>query len=98
MRNSTLKDAVMRFLPRVQSRAQYLAGNLNSIVKDYRQVRGKLCLAFPDPYTLGMSHHGLQVLYTIMNQDPQWACERAFTACVDFQALLRRQAFPLYSL
>ena len=26
-----------------------------------------------------MSHHGLQVLYTLMNADPQWACERAFT-------------------
>ena len=42
-------------------------------------MRGKLCLAFPDTYALGTSHHGLQVLYTIMNNDPQWVCERAFT-------------------
>src|SRR5712692_5281791 len=98
MRNTFLKDAVMRILPRVQTPAQYLGGELNSIVKDHRQVRGKLCLAFPDAFTLGMSHHGLQVLYTIMNNDPRWACERAFTPWLDFEAELRRQKLPLYSL
>ena len=84
------KDAVMRILPRVQTPAQYLGGELNSVVKDQRQVRGRLCLAFPDAYTLGMSHHGLQVLYTIMNNDPQWACERAFTPWIDFESELRK--------
>src|SRR5687767_12944187 len=98
MRNTHLKEAVMRLLPKVQGPAQYLGGELNSIVKDHRQVRGKLCLAFPDAYTLGMSHHGLQVLYTIMNADPQWACERAFTPWIDFEALLRQHRLPLYSL
>src|SRR5580704_12850692 len=98
MRNTTLKEAVMRFLPRVQSPAQYLGGELNSIVKDHRRVRGKLCLTFPDAYALGMSHHGLQVLYSIMNADPQWACERAFTPMQDFENLLRRRRLPLCSL
>jgi radical SAM family uncharacterized protein len=78
--------------------AQYIGGEVNSVVKDHRQVRGKLCLAFPDTYGLGMSHHGLQVLYTIMNNDPQWACERAFTPWLDFEAELRRWRLPLYSL
>jgi radical SAM family uncharacterized protein len=98
MRNTSLKNAVMRLMPRVQAPAQYLGGELNSIVKDHRQVRGKLCLAFPDAYTLGMSHHGLQVLYTIMNNDPQWACERAFTPWIDFEQELRQAKLPLYSL
>jgi radical SAM family uncharacterized protein len=98
MLNSSLKEAVTRLLPRVKTPAQYIGGELNSIVKDHRQVRGKLCLAFPDAYTLGMSHHGLQVLYTIMNDDPQWACERAFTPWLDFEAALRRANLPLCSL
>jgi radical SAM family uncharacterized protein len=98
MLNRPLKETIVRLLPRVQTPAQYLGGELNSIVKDHRQVRGKLCLAFPDAYTLGMSHHGLQVLYTLMNNDPQWACERAFTPWLDFEALLRREGLPLYSL
>jgi radical SAM family uncharacterized protein len=98
MVNTPLKEAILRLVPRVQMPAQYIGGELHSVVKDHRQVRGKLCLAFPDTYSLGMSHHGLQVLYTIMNNDPQWACERAFTPWVDFEAELRRHGLPLYSL
>jgi radical SAM family uncharacterized protein len=98
MLNSALKEAVFRQLPRVQTPAQYMGGELNSVAKDHRRVRGKLCLAFPDAYTIGMSHHGLQVLYTIMNNDPQWACERAFTPWLDFEAALRSHRLPLYSL
>src|SRR5262245_28265262 len=98
MLNTSLKETILRVATRVQTPAQYVGGELNSVVKDHRQVRGKLCLAFPDAYTLGMSHHGLQVLYTIMNSDPRWACERAFTPWVDFEQLLREQKLPLYSL
>src|SRR5436305_14056912 len=98
MGNNTLKEAVLRILPRVQAPAQYLGGELNSVVKDHRHVRGKICLAFPDAYALGMSHHGLQVLYTIMNSDPEWACERAFTPWIDFERELRHANLPLSSL
>jgi radical SAM family uncharacterized protein len=98
MLNTSLKEAVARRLPRVQTPAQYLGGELNSIAKDHRTVRGKVALCFPDAYTLGMSHHGLQVLYTIMNNDPQWACERAFTPWLDFEAILRKDNLPLYGL
>jgi radical SAM family uncharacterized protein len=98
MLNTALKESVHRLLPRVQKPAQYIGGELNSVVKDHRQVRGKLCLAFPDTYALGMSHHGLQVLYSILNDDPQWACERAFTPWLDFEDELRRHRLPLYSL
>src|SRR6266478_7809697 len=98
MINTSLKETLSHCLTQVQTPAQYIGGELNSIVKDHRRVRGKLCLAFPDTYALGMSHHGLQVLYSIMNEDPQWACERAFTPWLDFEAELRRHGLPLYSL
>jgi radical SAM family uncharacterized protein len=98
MVNTALKDTLMRLLPRVKTPAQYMGGELNSVVKDQRAVRGRLCLAFPDTYALGTSHHGLQVLYSIMNADPQWACERAFAPWLDFEALLREHRLPLYSL
>src|SRR5216683_5647728 len=98
MINMALKETVHKLVTQVQMPAQYIGGEIGSVVKDHRQVRGKLCLSFADAYTLGMSHHGLQVLYTILNQDPQWACERAFTPCIDFEALLRRHRLPLYSL
>jgi radical SAM family uncharacterized protein len=98
MVNTALKEAIERFLPSVQMPGQYIGGEIGSVVKDHARVRGRLCLSFADCYTLGMSHHGLQVLYSIMNSDPQWACERVFTPWVDFEDQLRRRRLPLYSL
>jgi len=97
--NSKLKDQLVeRVLPRVQAPAQYLGGELNVVRKDHGSVRGRLCLAFPDTYTIGMSHHGLQVLYSLMNARNDWLCERVFTPWVDMEAELREHELPLYSL
>src|SRR5215467_1596129 len=99
MMNTELKDFVSRFiLPRVMQPAQYVGGELNMVRKDHRTVRGKLCMAFPDMYTIGMSHHGLQVLYSLMNSRDDWVCERVFTPALDMEAELRRHQKPLYSL
>jgi radical SAM family uncharacterized protein len=98
MLNHDLREAIMtRVVPRVRTPAQYLGGELNSVVKDHSTCRGTLCLAFPDTYALGMSHHGLQVLYTLMN-DRDWACERVFAPLPDFEACLREEGLPLYGL
>ncbi|MBY0228078.1 MAG: TIGR03960 family B12-binding radical SAM protein, partial [Gemmataceae bacterium] len=98
MQNTALRQAVERLLPRVTMPAQYLGGELNSVAKDHRQVRGRMVLAFPDTYSLGTSHHGLQVLYSIMNNDPQWACERAFAPWTDFEQAMLGAGLPLYGL
>ena len=99
MLNQDLKTQIVDFLlPQVQTPGQYVGGELNAVSKDHRQVQGKLCFAFPDAYTIGMSHHGLQVLYAAMNARPDWVCERVFAPMADFEALLRREQLPLYSL
>ncbi len=98
MLNEKLKNQVRKLLLRIQKPAQYLGGEWGSVTKDHRTVQGTLCLAFPDTYPLGMSHHGLQVLYSIMNADPRWACERSFAPWIDFESALREARLPLYSL
>jgi radical SAM family uncharacterized protein len=99
MLNTQFKDFITRHvLPRVQTPAQYVGGELNMVRKDHRSVRGRLCLAFPDMYTIGMSHHGLQILYTLMNNRADWVCERAFTPWDDMEQALRDADAPLYSL
>lgn len=97
--NELLRDRIVnRLLPQVQTPAQYTGGELNAVVKDHGSVRGTLCLAFPDLYTIGMSHYGLQVLYDVMNRRADWACERAFAPMVDMERLLRESNTPLWSL
>jgi radical SAM family uncharacterized protein len=87
-----------RVWPHVQGPAQYVGGERNIVVKDHAKVKGKLCLGFPDAYTIGMSHHGLQVLYSLMNRRDDWCAERAFTPWPDMEALLRQHEIPLYGL
>lgn len=84
--------------PHVQAPAQYVGGERNIVVKDHRALRGRLGIGFPDAYTIGMSHHGLQVLYSLMNRRPDWCAERVFTPWPDMEALLRTHGIPLYSL
>ena len=98
MLNEPLKEYITRkILPTISTPAQYLGGELNSVRKNHANCKGTVCLAFPDTYALGMSHHGLQVLYSLMNADG-WSCERAFTPLPDFEAALRQHELPLYSL
>ncbi|MBW3600556.1 MAG: TIGR03960 family B12-binding radical SAM protein [Planctomycetes bacterium] len=99
MMHNPLKDYLTsHVLSRVQMPAQYLGGELNVVRKDPREVRGRLCLCFPDSYTIGMSHHGLQVLYTLMNRRHDWYAERAFTPWTDMEREMRSRDVPLYSL
>jgi len=99
MYNADLHDRlVSSILPNVQSPASYLGGELNIVRKNHQEVPGKLCMAFPDTYTIGMSHHGLQILYSLMNAREDWLCERVFTPWVDMEQQLRAAQLPLYSL
>ncbi|MHC4177826.1 MAG: TIGR03960 family B12-binding radical SAM protein, partial [Planctomycetota bacterium] len=99
MLNQSLKNLVVgRLLPQVQTPAQYVGGEFGAVVKDHRQLRGTLCLAFPDTYTIGMSYHGLQVLYAVMNRREDWCCERVFAPMADMERALRRSGLPLYAL
>ncbi len=97
--NTELKEFVIRrVLPHVEKPGQYIGGEWNRVIKPARDLVGRICLAFPDVYSIGMSNHGLQVLYSVVNNLPDWACERAFTPWPDFEKFLRQYRLPLYSL
>lgn len=80
----------------VERPGRYVGGEFNQVVKLEAEVR--CCLAFPDVYEIGMSHHGTRVLYERINQRPEWAAERSYAPWPDFEQALRRTGVPLYSL
>ncbi len=82
----------------VSKPSRYIGGEINSVVKDLDSTRLKFALAFPDVYEVGMSHLGFQILYHILNQDPEIACERVFAPWPDMEKLLRDKDLPLTSL
>ncbi len=58
----------------------------------------KVALCFPDTYEIGMSHLGLKILYSIINEIPNASAERVFSPWVDFESYLRENDLPLTSL
>ena len=78
-----------RILRRVEKPARYIGGEVNIVRKDPAQVRARIAFAFPDTYEIGMSYMGLQILYNILNQNPDIYCERVFAPAPDMEAFLR---------
>ncbi|MCL5271407.1 MAG: radical SAM protein, partial [bacterium] len=91
-------DKIEPFLLQVEKPARYVGGEFNQIVKVERDVKARCCLAFPDVYEIGMSYHGFRILYERVNARAGWLAERAFAPWPDFEAFLRREKIPLYSL
>ncbi len=85
-------------LTEVSRPSRYLGGELGSVCKPAAQVKVHVALAFPDVYDVGMSHLGLPILYTILNQLDGIAAERVFSPWVDMEAWLRDHDQPLCTL
>lgn len=85
-----------RLLSGVEKPARYIGGEYNSIIKEEASLRWALC--FPDVYEIGMSHLGSRILYHILNDLPEVACERAFAPWPDMEKALREAALPLFTL
>lgn len=84
------------YLAKIQKPAHYLGGEYGSVVKQDAELRFAFC--FPDTYDIGMSHLGMKILYHMMNDMEDIACERVFTPDIDMETAMREHGVPLYSL
>lgn len=96
MNNLELKRALKPLLAQVNKPARYIGGELHSVVKD--KWKCHFGFAFPDTYEIGMSFMGLQILYSILNNQEDIYCERVFAPAEDMEALLRENKVPLFTL
>jgi radical SAM family uncharacterized protein/radical SAM-linked protein len=85
-------------LAQVARPGRYCGNEFNVTRKDWQGARLRLALAFPDLYEIGMSHQGLQILYHLVNQRPEWLAERVYAPDLDLEEALRRHGLPLFSL
>ena len=85
-----------QILPKVEKPGQYVGSEVNSIIKSNATYHFALC--FADTYDIGMSNHGLRILYEIINSRQEWSCERAFTPLPDMEQELRNASYPLGTL
>jgi radical SAM family uncharacterized protein len=86
-------------LPCVLQPAQYIGGEINQLVHegDWERAAVRVVLAFPDTYTLGMSHLGCQVLYWACNGMPGVVAERTYCPQPDAEARMRARQIPLFT-
>lgn len=87
-----------KILTKVQKPGRYTGGELNSVVKDVEGVDIRFAFCFPDTYEIGMSHLGLKILYSLINdRDDSW-CERFFAPDTDMEEQLLENKLPLFSI
>ena len=55
-------------------------------------------MCFPDVYEIGMSHLGIQILYSMFNDWEDVWCERVYSPWADLDQIMREQSIPLFGL
>ena len=95
MRKLALSDEI---LLSIQQPARYIGGEVNMVSKDHSNVRTKFAFAFPDVYDIGMSHLGIQILYSMFNSREDVCCERVYSPWVDLDPIMREKKIPLFTL
>lgn len=86
-------------LPFVNRPGQYIGGERNQLPRegDWQQADVKVAVAFPDTYTIGMSHLGCQIIYWLTNHTPGCCAERVYCPWTDAEAVMRAKKIPLFT-
>ncbi len=93
-----LRQQIENILPFVEKPARYTGGELGSIIKDKDKVDIRFAFCFADTYEIGMSHLGMKILYSAMNEREDIWCERVFAPWIDMEEKMREKDIPLFAL
>ncbi len=90
--------SIQDLLPLVEQPSRYLGTEINRVLKDPASVKLKFLFAFPDRYEIGTSHFGIQILYPILNREPDVLAERVFAPAPDMAGQMKAAGVPLSAL
>lgn len=95
MRRLALSDEI---LLKTDKPVRYIGNEVNSVIKDKAEVDIRFAICFPDLYEIGMSHLGIQILYSMFNSwDDVW-CERVYSPWIDLAETMKKEGIPLFAL
>ncbi len=95
MKKLALSDEI---LMQVEKPARYIGNEVNSVIKDKAKIAVRFAMCFPDVYEIGMSHLGIQILYSMLNDWKDVWCERVYSPWVDLDRIMREKSIPLFGL
>lgn len=87
-----------RILPKVIKPGRYVGGEWNMVRKNWDTTGAHVAFVFPDVYEVGMSNLALRILYGLLNEHPDFLCERAFSPWPDMEDKMKEEGIPLYAL
>ena len=93
-----LRQQIENVLPFVEKPARYTGGELNSVYKTPNEDMVRFAFCFADLYEIGMSHLGMKILYSLLNEREDVWCERVFAPWIDMEEQMRKNDIPLYGL
>src|SRR6478752_2497742 len=91
-------DQLERLLPQVSKPIQYVGGELGSVVKDWDSVAVRWALMYPDAYEVGLPNQGVQILYEVLNEQPDVLAERTYAVWPDLEKLMRSNGVPQFTV
>ena len=91
--SNTLQNII---LPQVQKPGQYIGNEWGARHKDWDSAKSRMAIVYPDLYELGMSNFGIKILYNIVNDHPDYLCDRAYAVMPDMEAQMKEHKLPLW--
>ena len=78
---ATIWERLEPLLNRVQRPARYIGCELGAVEPDWSKHGGapvSWLLTYPDTYEIGLPNQGLQILFEILNENPDAVAERSY--------------------
>ncbi len=85
-------------LPHVFKPARYLGLEQGTYHKPFSKAAVRMAVAFPDLYEIGFSNYALKMLYSLVNQQPDYMCDRVYAPAPDFKEQILKHDLPLYGV
>ena len=93
-----MSDNIDKLLARVKKPSRYVGHEFNACYKNWDKAGLRVALVFPDLYEIGMSHHGLQILYSVINAQEDLLADRIYAPDKDLEELLKSRGKSLFAV
>jgi radical SAM family uncharacterized protein/radical SAM-linked protein len=96
--NNEGAEDIGKLLAHVNKPSRYIGNEFNISRKDWDDAALRIAFVFPDLYEIGMSHHGLHILYSVINSQDGLLADRAYGPDKDLEELLRSRGRMLFAV
>ncbi len=94
----SLFDQLEPLLANVAKPIQYVGGELGATAKPWDSAEVRWALMYPDAYEVGLPNQGVQILYEVLNEQPNVLAERTYAVWPDLEELMREHGVGQFTV